>query len=138
MSFKYFVIPNQILTQNTKSLCYHYPRNQTNKEIPMKLSIVLLSLLTAQLSFANCLGEAQIIAQVSSIKSKSLSHCTVDIDVDSVKQYNVNMTCPLDLSAVLVAGVDVGLKNGHDCAMDAGDEITGVLVLNKAGKIILE
>lgn len=32
----------------------------------MKLSIVLLSLLTAQISLANCLGEAQIIPQVSS------------------------------------------------------------------------
>lgn len=104
----------------------------------MKLSIVLLSLLTAQLSFANCLGEAQIIAQVSGVKSKSLGHCTVDINEQSIRLYNVNMTCPLDASEVLVAGVEVGLKNGHDCALEAGDEISGVLVLNKAGIIILE
>lgn len=104
----------------------------------MKLTLVILSLLTAQFSFANCLGEAQIIAQVSGVKSKSLGHCTVDINVETIRQYNVNMTCPLDLSEVLVAGVDVGLKNGHDCALEAGDEISGVLVLNKAGKIILE
>ncbi len=91
-----------------------------------------------QFTFANCLGEAQIIAQVSAVKSKSHSHCTVEINAESIKQFNMNMTCPLDLSEVLMAGVDVGLKNGHDCALDAGDEISGVLVLNKAGKIILE
>jgi hypothetical protein len=104
----------------------------------MKLSIVLFSMFTAQVSMANCLGEAQIIAKVAGIKSKSLSNCTVDIDFNSIKQYNTNMTCILDIQEVLYKGVEVGLKDGHDCALDLGDDISGVLVLNTAGTITLE
>ncbi len=104
----------------------------------MKLSIILLSLVMTQFAFANCLGESQITAQVSAVKSKSLSHCTVEISTESIRLYNMSMTCPLDLAEVMIAGIEVGLKNGHECALDAGDEISGILVLNKDGKIILE
>ncbi len=100
--------------------------------------ILLFSIATAQISFANCLGEAQIIAKVANVKSKSLSNCTVDIDANSITQYNVNRTCILDIQEVLYKGVEVGLKDGHDCRFDAGDDISGVLVLNNAGQIILE
>ncbi len=104
----------------------------------MKLMIVLFSLVTAQMALSNCLGEGQIIAKVAGIKSKSLSNCTVDIDANSITQYNVNQTCILDIQEVLYKGVEVGLKDGHDCRFDAGDAISGILVLNKAGQIILE
>jgi hypothetical protein len=104
----------------------------------MKLSIVLFSVLVAQISMANCLGEAQIIAKVASIKSKSLTSCSVNIDANTIVQYNVNQTCPLDIQEVLYKGVEVGLNNGHDCALDSGDDISGVIFLNEAGTINLE
>jgi hypothetical protein len=103
----------------------------------MKLLVVALISVVAQTSMANCLGEAQIIAKVQGNK-KSLSSCVAMIDSSSIVQYNESMVCPLDLGEVLEQGVEVGMKDGHDCRLEAGDVITGVLVKNQAGKIVLE
>ncbi len=103
----------------------------------MKLLVVALISVVAQASMANCLGEAQIIAKVSENK-KTLSSCVAMIDSSSIVQYNESMVCPLDLGEVLEQGVEVGMKDGHDCRLEAGDVITGVLVKNQAGKIVLE
>lgn len=104
----------------------------------MKLSIVLFSLLAGQISIANCLGEAQIIAKVADIKSKSVTSCSVNIDVNSIQQYNSSQICALDIDDVLSKGVEVGLVNGQDCALNSGDSISGVLVLNSTGTITLD
>lgn len=103
----------------------------------MKLLVVAFITVLTQVSMANCLGEAQIIAKVQSTQ-KSLSSCVVSIDSSSIVQYNESGVCPLDLSEVLQSGVEVGMSNGHDCRLEAGDVITGVLVKNQAGVIVLE
>ena len=102
----------------------------------MKSLLIIATILSTGL-FANasCIGEAQIIAKVGELKTDSMTTCRVMIS--SVSFYRENMTCPLDLSEVMSKGIEIGLKNGHDCEHDS-DTITGVLVQNSAGDIYLE
>ncbi len=103
----------------------------------MKLLVVALISVVAQASMANCLGEAQIIAKVRE-NTKSLSSCVAHIDTSSIIQYNESGVCPLDLSEVIEKGVEVGMINGHDCRVQAGEPISGVLVKTQSGAIILD
>lgn len=119
--------------------CYIY----FNKpEAFMKSFLTLLTILITTVSvFAStpaCLGEAQIIAKVSSIADKDSYDCVVHIDAASIVQYNINQICPLDLGEVLAQGVSVGLANGHDCSYSAGDDISGVIVKKEWGTLVLE
>lgn len=105
----------------------------------MKSLIIIASILSASL-FAgaaekSCVAEAQIIAKVGELRGNSTTSCRVFIS--SVVMYNENMTCPLDISEVMQKGIEIGLKNGHDCEYDS-DIISGVLVQNSAGIISLE
>lgn len=101
----------------------------------MKFLVAALIAVVAQTSMANCLGEAQIIAKVESV-TKTLSSCVAH--VSSIEQYNSSMVCALDIEEVVSQGVEVGLMNGHDCRLEPGSVLTGVLVKNAAGKIVLE
>jgi hypothetical protein len=47
--------------------------------------------------------------------------------VKDVSFYAESMVCPLDLSEVLSQGIEIGLKNGHDCDYDS-ETISGVVV----------
>lgn len=104
----------------------------------MKAFAVIFSLLSLTLAAnaqSTCLGEAQIIAKVAGVETDSLTYCRVM--VKEVSFYNESMVCPLDLSEVMDQGIEIGLKNGHDC--DAGsDTISGVLVKTKRGDIIID
>ena len=105
------------------------------------MKTLIIALLVSPLCFAanpTCLGEAQIIAKVSTIADKDSYDCKVNVDVGSIVQYNMNQTCPLDRDEVLSSGVAVGLVNGHDCALSAGDTITGVIVKTPWGTLVLE
>ena len=102
----------------------------------MKSLLIIATILSASLfSNASCIGEAQIIAKVNKKVTDSMTYCRVT--VSNVSFYKENMTCPLDLSEVMSYGIEIGLKNGHDCELDS-DTITGVLVQNSAGDIYLE
>lgn len=103
----------------------------------MKFLVAALVSFVAQASMAACLGEAQIIAKVQNNTKTHLS-CVASIDASSIVQYNESMVCPLDLIEVLESGVQVGLIDGHDCRLQAGDVITGVLVKTASGSIVLE
>lgn len=100
------------------------------------LSAVVL--LASSFALADCLGEAQIIAKVGSINKKTMLSCRVNIEPASIIQYNMNMNCPLDIDEVLANGVEVGLKDGHDCRLDVGDSVSGVLYKDSVGRIGLE
>ncbi len=107
----------------------------------MKILIIMAALLVSQLASANaptCTGEAQIIAKVGQIISKDMSECVVSIDAKSVVQYNISQVCPLDFSEVLEKGVEVGLSNGHDCKLNPGDDISGVIVKTAWDTLVLE
>lgn len=107
----------------------------------MKINLISICLATAfyfSNASAQCLGEAQIIAKISERSTDNLSHCTAKIDASSVKAYNQNGMCPMDLSEVISQGIEMGLTNGHDCEITVGDEINGVIYKRIDGKIVLE
>lgn len=104
----------------------------------MKSLLIIATVLSAGL-FANasCIGEAQIIAKVDKKVTDSMTYCRVFITKEYPKTYNPSLMCPLDISEVMSKGIEIGLKNGHDCELDS-DTITGVLVQNSAGDIYLQ
>jgi len=76
------------------------------------------------------LGEAQIIAKVGSATVQGNSNrCLIEIDATTIKHFQESRICPLDLDpTVLKQGIMTGIQNGHDCAMQTGDDVNGVLV----------
>lgn len=92
----------------------------------------------ALVSAGVCSGEAQIIAKVDQIIDGDMFNCVVSIDSNSIVQYNVNQTCPLDMNEVLKKGVALGLINGHDCPLSSGDDISGVIVKTAWDTLVLE
>ncbi len=107
----------------------------------MKINLICICLATAfylSQASADCLGEAQIIATITERSTDSLTHCTAKIDASSVKVYNQNGMCPMDLSEVISLGIQMGLTNGHDCDITVGGEINGIIYKRIDGKIVLE
>lgn len=103
--------------------------------------LILFALIASPLAFAQatCLGEAQIIAQVAGVKNKTMLNCSVEIDPATIRHYSESMVCPLGIDEVLAEGIEVGLKDGHDCRLERGDTLSGIVVRSAAtGKIILE
>ena len=84
---------------------------------------------------ASCSPEAQIIAKVYQAEKTSLGSCVVH--VSEIKMFNPNQTCRLEIKE-LTNGIEVGMKSGHDCAYEIGDDLSGVLIKNSAGIIHLQ
>lgn len=112
----------------------------------MKAILVLSLLVASTFSFAQSVSaaeckqlEAQINAKVKAVEKLDDfgGSCTVSIDLKSVKSYNVNQLCPLDLSDVVENGVEVGVIYGHDCRLEAGDQLSGVIVKKSWGAIYM-
>ena len=105
------------------------------KTIIAVFSIILMS----QFSYGhNCIGEAQIIAKVKSIKKKTATECVVDIDPLGVQYYNMSVICPLDIDEVLQRGISVGFIEGNECYISTDGKISGVAVLKHNVTIILD
>jgi hypothetical protein len=124
-------------------ICY-IRENQLKPTIPgvfmirLFLAAILASLIGTTNTFASsCQGEAQIIAKIGERKTNSLSYCTAFVDISSVTFYQESGVCPLPLEVVLQNGIQFPLKNGHDCDIQKGDSLSGVLVL-KNDRIELE
>lgn len=103
----------------------------------MKLFVVFLTLFLSSIFARACDGEAQIIARIETVKI-SMTSCKAFVDLLSVKFYAPNRFCPLDIADIASEGVEVGLKNGHDCRLEPGDELNGTVSKNKGGHLILE
>ena len=88
------------------------------------LTIALITSFTVQ---ANCIGEAQLNGKINKIV-KSFSSCRAFLSVDSNIQQSA--VCPLDEGKLNSEGIEIGLMNGHDCKMEVGDMISGILVDN--------
>jgi hypothetical protein len=98
----------------------------------MKSFILAAALIVTQSTFANaCIGEAQFIARVAKVSAVTQAGCLVAIS--SFKMYNVNQTCPLDISEAVSRDISVG-----NCPYKVGDEISGIIVVNENGHLILE
>ena len=85
----------------------------------------------------NCQQEAQVIGKVKSY-DKSLYGCQVMLDGASIQFYKASQVCPLELDEVILSPIQVGLSGGHDCRLDVGETLSGVLIKNSAGQIILD
>lgn len=85
-----------------------------------------------------CIGEAQLIANIASVEKVSMNSCKAFIDPASVTFFAESMVCPLDLSEIISEGVEVGMKDGHDCALESGQDLNGIIVKNAAGVLSLE
>lgn len=106
----------------------------------MKRISLVLSLLfvMSSLAQADCIGEAQIIAKTGQVLKKDYFSCVVSIDPSSIIQYNMNMLCPLDIDEVMAQGIEVGIVDGHDCRLDAGSSLTGIIHKTASGQLVLE
>lgn len=102
----------------------------------MKSLVIIATILSAGV-FAQaqqqqeCQQEGQIIAKVLGTEKKSMTECRLYVDIID---YRESIVCPLDRSEVISEGIEIGMKNGHDCETDA-KEVSGYLVKNKAGVI---
>lgn len=98
----------------------------------MKSFILTAALIVTQSALANaCIGEAQFIARVAQVSPASQAGCLVQIS--AVKMYNENQTCPLDIDEAMNRPIAV-----KSCSYKAGDEISGIIVVNENGDLVLE
>ena len=102
-----------------------------------KFILGLVTVLSFQTLQAQCLGEAQIIGKVKGTQQLG-SACYAEIDFQSVRFYQSSGVCPLDLGEVIRIGVKGEMITELQCSYQAGDEINGLLVLDRNGDIILE
>lgn len=102
-----------------------------------KFILGLITVLSFQTALAQCLGEAQIIAKVKGIQELG-SACYAEIDTESLRFYQPSGVCPLHLEEVLHFGVKGEMVTEFQCSYKVGDEINGILFLDRNGDIILE
>ncbi|MFN3695867.1 MAG: hypothetical protein ACK4VO_00390 [Pseudobdellovibrio sp.] len=105
----------------------------------MKKNIVvtILAILGYQQSFA-CLGEAQIIARVSSVVFTSATSCHIILNHEDIKHFSASGVCPLDISEVAQSEITVPAIDQGQCSAIPGDMISGVVVKDKNGRLTLE
>lgn len=97
--------------------------------------LIILGLLASLSPALACDGEAQFIAKVGS-RTFSLSQgCKVTLT--EVRHFSSNPFCPLSLDEINTSELLVGTLNGHECAYDIGDEVSGVAV-KQGARFILE
>ncbi len=89
-----------------------------------------------------CLGEAQIIATVTTSGpinngAAPATKCRLSIHSYGIKFYSENGLCPLSIVDVLAKGIVVQ-ANADSCSIEAGQELSGVIILKDDGSIVLE
>lgn len=99
----------------------------------MKSLILVAGFVMASQSALACLGEAQIIARATKITPQAAGSCQVSVEFSSVKMFNENQTCPLDISEVVAYGFSV-----RNCTLKAGDDVSGIIVVDSDGQLVLE
>lgn len=104
----------------------------------MKGLLLGLAILGSGTVASACLGEAQLIAQIATVQKVSMNSCKAFIDPSAISFYAESMVCPLDLSEIISDGVEVGIKDGHDCGLESGQDLNGIIVKNAAGTLSLE
>jgi len=85
-----------------------------------------------------CIGEAQIIAEAQAVEPIDAKNCLVTINPLSVRFFSQNSTCPLDLTAILNNRVKIANKSNGTCSLHPGSEVSGVIVVDQEGSLVLE
>lgn len=104
----------------------------------MKRIILGMAILGSGAMASACIGEAQLVAKIAKVEKASLISCKAYIDAASISFYSESMVCPLDLEEVIAEGVEVGFKDGHDCRLESGEELSGIIVKNSSGSLTVE
>lgn len=106
------------------------------KKLVILIIFSLINSFTLQAYSQTCLGEAQFIAKVESVQKLNENSCLVKLA--DISQYRPSMVCPLSYSLAQTAGVLVGMSSQQACLYQVGQEISGILVLNADGSLILD
>lgn len=103
------------------------------------IKMIISSLLFfSSLSAMACYGEAQITAKIDSVQTDSLMSCKVFIDSKQIQFFASSGVCPLEISEILSKGIEVGIINGHDCRLDNGMTMSGIVVKSASGDLSFE
>jgi hypothetical protein len=95
-------------------------------------------LLLASSSAMACLQpEAQIIATITQVE-RTTQACVARVSPETLRFFASSYVCPLDIDEVLAEGVNVGIVNGHECALQVGDELNGIVYRDQAGLLRIE
>ena len=103
----------------------------------MKNILISCIVLLCSLSALACLGEAQITATIKSIEHSTGLTCKAHIS-ESVDFFATSGVCPLELEEIQAKGIEMGLINGHDCPIEVGMILSGVIVKDANGDLTLE
>ncbi|MES2966052.1 MAG: hypothetical protein V4760_19375 [Bdellovibrionota bacterium] len=97
-----------------------------------KLTLLAMTLtLTSSLPALSCAPEeAQFIGQVTSTETNDLGVCM--IKVGNFSFYNESKICPLNSVDAINLAIPVS-----DCTMKTGDEVSGVISVDKDGRVWL-
>ncbi len=93
--------------------------------------------LTLPVLAQSCPEQGVLVAKVSRTKKDGYFSCKAFIDKSDVAIYEADPVCPLKLEAVLRGGIEVGIKDGHDCGLSTGDKIEGRVVRDSNGALFL-
>ncbi len=99
------------------------------------VGILAVLVLTSTVSQA-CLVEAKLVAKVESTEKDGFLRCLARINPDEVSYFETNPACPLSLKEIVRQGIEVGIKDGHDCTVSSGDEVSGRLKKTTDGAIV--
>jgi hypothetical protein len=107
---------------------------ENNSGVHMKKLIILASFLVTANSFASCIGEAQFIGKITSIRVEAIDQGVRDCFYKmQFSLYNQSMVCPLDEMDAMNAEIF-----DYDCRTNIGDTVSGVLVKNLDGSFTIE
>ena len=94
------------------------------------LITLLLSILPATQALAiECTERSAQVAGVITAKSTdNMTYCRAKI---AIREFSAHTLCPLTPEdSAVTRGINFPLQNGHDCEIQVGQEISGVLISN--------
>lgn len=101
----------------------------------MKTLVIILMLVCTNVYACIYEAEAQFVGEIEEVETDSNTYCRGIVDPSKVSFFRENMFCPLDLGEIVEQGIEMPLKNGHDCEVPG--QVGGILVLQD-GKIFFE
>ncbi len=101
--------------------------------------LLLILTVTNLFNYAEaCIGEAQIIAEAQAVRPLDANICLITINPLSVRLFNENRTCPLDINLILSNEIKIRTKSNGVCSVHPGSEISGVIIIDQDSSLSLE
>lgn len=103
--------------------------------ITFLFTLVTTTAVKSQAALPTCIGEAQFAAEPAYTKKNGPNSCRLFIK--NVSHYSEHIFCPLSLSEVMEHGIEIGMRNGHDCEYDY-PQVSGIIVKRAEGLLYLD